>query len=232
MHESIKVINQAGSNWHKYDWPFRAPNGCTQFVTGTGGNIQSYNFQGGNQLAEQDWSTCLRQEEGYFFRIFTWRSFSLFMTGFCSFQVQEAVGVTTPDPFNLLNLNPTAGMPPLIGVMVNYLSSKTLRTKITCVADGLHDEKQQFHHGAQCNDQQWRKVSKSNRQDSIRLPLPGKSFRNRQFLQPRGRKSVSCKSLELHRAQRRTFRGQLWPVFCNVAQLTNHLQLAIFSRCS
>jgi len=42
----------------------RAPNGCTQFVPGTGGNIQSYNFQGGNQLSAQDYSICLRQEEG------------------------------------------------------------------------------------------------------------------------------------------------------------------------
>ena len=39
--------------------------GCTQWFTGVTGTLQSYNFAGGQHLANQDYSICVRQEAGY-----------------------------------------------------------------------------------------------------------------------------------------------------------------------
>jgi len=46
---------------------FRARTDCVQYFTGTSGTVQSYNFQGGTQLAAQEYNICLRQEEGLIF---------------------------------------------------------------------------------------------------------------------------------------------------------------------
>jgi len=43
---------------------FRARTDCVQWFTGTRGTVQTYNFQGGTQLAAQEYNLCLRQEEG------------------------------------------------------------------------------------------------------------------------------------------------------------------------
>jgi len=42
----------------------RAPPGCLQFFTGISGTVQSFNFQGGYHLANQDYSICVRPEDG------------------------------------------------------------------------------------------------------------------------------------------------------------------------
>eukprot|EP00094_Tigriopus_californicus_P001547 TCALIF_01496-PA protein Name:"Protein of unknown function" AED:0.20 eAED:0.20 QI:54/0.5/1/1/0.83/0.85/7/232/178 len=60
----------------------RAPSGCAQFFTGVSGTITSYNFQGGEFLRNQDYTHCIRQEEG-----------------FCQFQLYETPGV--PDAFSV-----------------------------------------------------------------------------------------------------------------------------------
>lgn len=45
----------------------RAPDGCLQYHTGVSGRITSFNFldSGGTHLASQQYSACVRQEEGY-----------------------------------------------------------------------------------------------------------------------------------------------------------------------
>ena len=35
------------------------------YHTGIGGYIQSYNWQGNNQIHGSKWSTCIRREDGY-----------------------------------------------------------------------------------------------------------------------------------------------------------------------
>jgi len=39
--------------------------GCFQYHTGVTGTIQSYNFQGGAQISNQNYKNCIRQEEGH-----------------------------------------------------------------------------------------------------------------------------------------------------------------------
>ena len=45
----------------------RAPDDCVQYFTGKTGTFQTYNYQAGmgQLLADQDYSTCFRQEEGW-----------------------------------------------------------------------------------------------------------------------------------------------------------------------
>jgi hypothetical protein len=45
--------------------PYLPPPGCTQFITGTTGVLNSYNFAGGTQLANQQQNVCVRKERGY-----------------------------------------------------------------------------------------------------------------------------------------------------------------------
>jgi len=45
--------------------PWKAPEGCTQYFTGSTGTVKSYNYDGGVQLADQSYVNCIRQEEGY-----------------------------------------------------------------------------------------------------------------------------------------------------------------------
>ena len=42
----------------------RAPTDCVQYLTGASGNFMSFNQQGGNQLRNQNYNVCIRQEEG------------------------------------------------------------------------------------------------------------------------------------------------------------------------
>ena len=44
---------------------FRAPADCNMYHTGIGGTIQSYNWQGGEQIHGSKWTTCIRREDGY-----------------------------------------------------------------------------------------------------------------------------------------------------------------------
>ena len=45
------------------DYNNLAPPGCTQYFFGsTAGTVQTYNFQGGQHLANQDHSFCIRYE--------------------------------------------------------------------------------------------------------------------------------------------------------------------------
>ena len=71
----------------------RAPSDCVQYFTGTSGNVQSYNFAGGQLLQSQDYTNCIRTEEGY-----------------CSIQWKES-STTTPDPFSF-GVQPTANPSP------------------------------------------------------------------------------------------------------------------------
>jgi len=45
------------------DW--RPPQDCLQWFTGTSGYIYSYNYAGGYHLANQDYTNCIRTEQGY-----------------------------------------------------------------------------------------------------------------------------------------------------------------------
>ena len=47
------------------DVPWRPRSGCSQWFTGVTGTLQSYNFAGGQHLANQDYSICIREEAGY-----------------------------------------------------------------------------------------------------------------------------------------------------------------------
>jgi len=64
------------------------PSGCTQYYTGTGGTIESFNFNGGLVVAGVNYLMCFRKEEG---------------TCGMVFAVDE--GTSTPNPFCL----PTSG---------------------------------------------------------------------------------------------------------------------------
>jgi len=44
---------------------WKPPEGCLQYFTGTTGYIYSYNYAGGTHLASQDYSNCIRTEQGY-----------------------------------------------------------------------------------------------------------------------------------------------------------------------
>ena len=43
----------------------KAPAGCLQYFTGISGTVSTYNHQGGRNLHNQFYSTCVRQEFGY-----------------------------------------------------------------------------------------------------------------------------------------------------------------------
>ena len=43
----------------------RAPSDCVQYFTGATGSVKSYNFQGGQLLASQYYTNCIRTEKGY-----------------------------------------------------------------------------------------------------------------------------------------------------------------------
>ena len=47
------------------DAKWKPPEGCLQHFTGTTGYIYSYNYAGGTHLATQDYSNCIRTEQGY-----------------------------------------------------------------------------------------------------------------------------------------------------------------------
>jgi len=44
---------------------WKPPSSCMQYFTGTTGYIYSYNYQGGYHLANQDYTNCIRPEQGY-----------------------------------------------------------------------------------------------------------------------------------------------------------------------
>ena len=60
---------------------FRAPTDCVQYFTGKAGNVQSYNFAGGQLLQSMKYTNCIRTEAGY-----------------CAVQWKES-STTSPDPF-------------------------------------------------------------------------------------------------------------------------------------
>lgn len=45
--------------------PWKPPEGCLQYFTGTSGYINSYNYAGGVHLANQQYTNCIRTEQGY-----------------------------------------------------------------------------------------------------------------------------------------------------------------------
>ena len=47
------------------DATWKPPDGCTQYITGTTGYLYSYNYAGGVHLASQDYTNCIRTEQGY-----------------------------------------------------------------------------------------------------------------------------------------------------------------------
>ncbi|XP_059097782.1 uncharacterized protein LOC131892064 [Tigriopus californicus] len=56
---SIKITQ------YSCDYPNLAPDGCTQYYFGTTSDtVQTYNFAGGQHLANQDQSICIRRERG------------------------------------------------------------------------------------------------------------------------------------------------------------------------
>ena len=44
---------------------WKAPEDCVQYFTGSSGSVQSYNFQGGQLLTQQQYTNCIRTERGY-----------------------------------------------------------------------------------------------------------------------------------------------------------------------
>ena len=44
---------------------WKAPEDCVQYFTGASGSVQSYNFQGGQLLTQQQYTNCVRTEKGY-----------------------------------------------------------------------------------------------------------------------------------------------------------------------
>jgi len=44
---------------------WKPPEGCTQYFTGATGLVSSYNYQGGVHLASQQYTNCIRAEQGY-----------------------------------------------------------------------------------------------------------------------------------------------------------------------
>lgn len=65
-----------------------APQGCTQYYTGTAGQFNSYNYAGGTQLADQQQQICFRRERGYC-RLCVTPSTSLINT---DFSISNAIG--------------------------------------------------------------------------------------------------------------------------------------------
>ncbi|XP_059087179.1 uncharacterized protein LOC131883678 isoform X2 [Tigriopus californicus] len=61
----------------------KAPTDCVQYLTGLNGAFQSYNFQGGQLINNQNYVTCIRREMGH-----------------CSIQYAENASTTSP-AFNL-----------------------------------------------------------------------------------------------------------------------------------
>ncbi|XP_059086835.1 uncharacterized protein LOC131883389 [Tigriopus californicus] len=57
----------------------KAPADCVQYITGQNGQFESYNFQGGQLINNQNYVTCIRREEGY-----------------CTIQYSEASSTTSP----------------------------------------------------------------------------------------------------------------------------------------
>jgi len=56
---NIKISQfERGAAW-------KAPEGCTQWFTGTSNYIQSYNYDGGYHLADQKYTNCIRTEQSY-----------------------------------------------------------------------------------------------------------------------------------------------------------------------
>lgn len=44
---------------------YKAPSDCAQYITGASGFIQSYNWQGADQITGNDFTFCIRKEKGY-----------------------------------------------------------------------------------------------------------------------------------------------------------------------
>ena len=44
---------------------WKPPDGCTQYITGSSGYLYSYNYAGGVHLANQEYTHCIRTEQGY-----------------------------------------------------------------------------------------------------------------------------------------------------------------------
>ena len=47
------------------DVNYDPPNGCLQYHTGIDGRFETFNFDGGQHLRNQNYRVCVRQEEGY-----------------------------------------------------------------------------------------------------------------------------------------------------------------------
>ena len=61
----IVQINYFQVTQYSCDYPNLAPDGCTQYFFGeTTGTVQSYNFEGGTHLANQNQNMCIRRERG------------------------------------------------------------------------------------------------------------------------------------------------------------------------
>lgn len=99
--DTIKLTTTYGATTSSLKWnilarqisctaSWKAPTDCTQYFTGTSGEIYSYNFAGALFLQAQYYTNCLRTEKGY-----------------CSVQYREKSG-TTPDAFNI-NPQPSIG---------------------------------------------------------------------------------------------------------------------------
>ena len=70
----------------------RAPNDCVQYFTGSSGEVKSFNFDGGIQLRDIQYTICIRRE-----------------LGFCGIQyiVQDN---TTPDSYDLSDASANANV--------------------------------------------------------------------------------------------------------------------------
>lgn len=63
---------------------YKAPSDCAQWVTGQSGKIQSYNWQGGDQITSNQFTFCIRREAGYcaieYYKAPTTSTISTFLT--------------------------------------------------------------------------------------------------------------------------------------------------------
>jgi len=100
---NIKISQlECGARWSPQS-------GCTQWFTGVTGTLQSYNFAGGQHLANQDYSICIRQEAGYCNIEYTADTF----------KISLGVSDITTDPYTFANTH--SGVDPA-GCQTDYIT--------------------------------------------------------------------------------------------------------------
>ena len=50
---------------NKTKYYLRAPHDCAQWMTGSAGFVKSYSWKGGDQIQGNEFTFCIRREDGY-----------------------------------------------------------------------------------------------------------------------------------------------------------------------